>query len=87
MLLNELKQYKPYSLSPGYNAQQIVYGFSPTDGDIIKGTTYVAKKENSKAMTGLVSCHQKQYQITMTKYQNTFSRFIVETNVTRSSIG
>ena len=71
MLLNELKQYKPYSLSPGYNAQQIVYGFSPTDGDIIKGTTYVAKKENSKAMTGLVSCHQKQYQITMTKYQNT----------------
>lgn len=71
MLLNELKQYKPYSLSPGYNAKQIVYGFSPADGDIIKGTTYVAKEENSKAMTGLVSCHQKQYQVTMTKYQDT----------------
>lgn len=55
MLLNELKQYKPYSISPGYNAKQITYGLNPIDNEIIKGTTYNAKKENSKAIEGLVS--------------------------------
>ena len=50
MLLNELKNYRPYSISPGYNARQITYGLNPLNNEIIKGTTYNAKKENSKAI-------------------------------------
>lgn len=70
MLLNELKQYRPYSVSPGYNANQIVYGFSPLDNEIIEGTTYNAKKENSKAMHGLVSSHIETHKIYMYKQQD-----------------
>ena len=55
MLLNELKNYRPYSISPGYNARQITYGFNPLNNEIIKGTTYNAKKENSKAIEGIVN--------------------------------
>lgn len=70
MLLNELKNYKPYSVSPGYNANQIVYGVSPLDNEVIEGTTYNAKKENSKAMQGLVSSHIKTDKIYMYKQQD-----------------
>lgn len=55
MLLNELKNYRPYSISPGYNARQITYGLNPLNNEIIKGTTYNAKKENSKAIEGIVN--------------------------------
>lgn len=79
MLLNELKQYKPYSISPGYNATQIIYGFSPLDNEIIKGTTYNAKKENSKAMQGLVSTQQNIHKIYMYKHFDSIL-FSFETN-------
>ena len=55
MLLNELKNYRPYSISPGYNARQITYGLNPLNNEIIKGTTYNAKKEKSKAIEGIVN--------------------------------
>lgn len=65
MLLNELKQYKPYSISPGYNAQQIIYGSSPLNHEIIPGTTYEADKTTSKAMYGLTSCTLNSHHISL----------------------
>lgn len=52
MLLDQLKQYKPYSISPGYNAQQIIFGNS--QHDIIEGTTYPSQDHNYKAIEGIV---------------------------------
>ena len=71
MLLNELKQYKPYSISPGYNAQKIIYGAAPLDSQIIPGTTYEADKTNSHAVYGLVSCTLENHQIKIYKQSET----------------
>lgn len=71
MLLNELKQYKPYSISPGYNAQKIIYGTVPLDSQIIPGTTYEADKTNSHAVYGLVSCTLENHQIKIYKQSET----------------
>ena len=71
MLLNELKQYKPYSISPGYNAQKIIYGAVPLDSQIIPGTTYEADKTNSHAVYGLVSCTLENHQIKIYKQSET----------------
>lgn len=52
MLLNELKQYKPYSLAPGYQAEHILYGEN-TEQQLIEGTSYFATN-NQKALKGIV---------------------------------
>lgn len=52
MLLNELKQYKPYSLAPGYQADRVLYG-EDTQEQLIEGTSYFAS-ENKKALLGIV---------------------------------
>lgn len=51
-MLDQLKQYKPYSISPGYHAQQIIYG--ELSDEIIQGTTYLACENNHKAIEGIV---------------------------------
>lgn len=80
MLLNELKQYKPYSISPGYNAQKILYGASPLDKEIIPGTTYEADKDNSYAVYGLVSCTLDHHQIMIYKQQESILFALVKNN-------
>lgn len=55
MILDELKQYKPYSISPGYNAQNIIYGVFKDQ--MIEGTSYFEQTDNHKAMKGLVHSH------------------------------
>lgn len=52
MLLNELKQYKPYSLAPGYQAEHILYGEN-TEQQLIEGTSYFATN-NQKVLKGIV---------------------------------
>lgn len=52
MLLNELKQYKPYSLAPGYQAEYILYGEN-TEQQLIEGTSYFATN-NQKVLKGIV---------------------------------
>lgn len=79
MLLNELKNYKPYSISPGYNAKQITYGLNPLDNVIIEGTSYNAKKENSKAIEGIVNNDINKQNIFI--YNNKSSLlFVIENN-------
>lgn len=53
MILDELKQYKPYSISPGYNANSIIYGYQTVDS-IIPGTTYPIVDHMTKAIEGIV---------------------------------
>jgi len=53
MILEQLKQYKPYSISPGYNAQHLIYG-QQHDNEILTGTTYTPTYHQRKAMEGLV---------------------------------
>ena len=53
MILDQLKQYKPYSISPGYNAAQVLYGKYDLDS-LIENTTYPVSKTLTKAIEGLV---------------------------------
>lgn len=53
MILNELKQFQPYSISPGYMAHTILYGDNDHD-EIIPGTTYPADSQLTKAIKGIV---------------------------------
>ena len=53
MILDELKHYKPYSISPGYHSEHILYGEKLTL-DYINGTTYPYEYETAKAIMGLV---------------------------------
>lgn len=79
MLLNELKNYRPYSISPGYNARQITYGLNPLNNEIIKGTTYNAKKENSKAIEGIVNNDINKQNIFVYNNKNSLL-FVIENN-------
>ena len=69
MLLETLKQFKPYSISPGYNANQIIFG-TYSHNDIIEGTTYIADKDYQKAMEGIVHCHIDRDKIYVLSNQN-----------------
>ena len=53
MILDELKHYKPYSISPGYHSEHILYGEKLTL-DYISETTYPYEYETAKAIMGLV---------------------------------
>lgn len=77
MLLQELKNFRPYSISPGYNARQITYGFNPLDNEIIPGTTYNAKKENSKAIQGIVNSHIGYQKVYLYHHKNSLL-FVLE---------
>lgn len=57
MILNQLKEFRPYSISPGYNTNQIIYGTNIPDNEIIIGTTYTAYPNHKKAIEGLVHSH------------------------------
>ena len=54
MILEQLKQYKPYSISPGYNTKHVIY--DDTQNEIIKGTTYPSNQYH-KAIEGIVHSH------------------------------
>lgn len=56
MILDELKQYKPYSISPGYLGDQILYG-QPESIELIPQTTYPYQYETAKAVQGIVHSH------------------------------
>ena len=81
MLLETLKQFKPYSISPGYNANQIIFG-TYSHNDIIEGTTYIADKDYQKAMEGIVHCHIDRDKIYVLSNQNSLL-FAYEYNGTR----
>lgn len=56
MILDELKQYKPYSISPGYLSDQILYGQLEAI-ELIAQTTYPYQHETAKAIQGIVHSH------------------------------
>lgn len=70
MILDELKQYKPYSICPGYNANKIIYG-QPSKDEIISGTTYPTIHNITKAIEGLVHSHIEQDEIYAYTDENT----------------
>lgn len=69
MLLDQLKQYKPYSISPGYSAHQIIYG-NHEDEDIIEGTTYVSDSTYYHAIKGITHIHIKKDQVYLLEQPN-----------------
>lgn len=53
MILDELKQYRPYSISPGYHSDQILYG-QKESLELIEGTTYPYEYKTAKAIQSIV---------------------------------
>lgn len=71
MILDELKHYKPYSISPGYLAQKILYGTN--HADIIAQTTYPSLDESHLAIEGIVHSHiHHDFVYAMTYEQSLF---------------
>ncbi len=56
MILDTLKQFKPYSISPGYHSDMILYGTESTD-ELIPHTTYPYQHDTAKAIQGIVHSH------------------------------
>lgn len=56
MILDTLKQFKPYSISPGYHSDMILYGTESTD-ELIPHTTYPYQHDIAKAIQGIVHSH------------------------------
>lgn len=56
MILDTLKQFKPYSISPGYHSDMILYGTESTD-ELIPHTTYPYQQDTAKAIQGIVHSH------------------------------
>ena len=56
MILDTLKQFKPYSISPGYHSDMILYGSESTD-ELIPHTTYPYQHDTAKAIQGIVHSH------------------------------
>lgn len=71
MILEELKSYKPYSISPGYNLQNIIYG-KHNDNEIIDGTTYPVDDQTYKAIEGIVHSHIEEDTVSILDYKNSF---------------
>lgn len=63
MILEQLQQYKPYSISPGYNTSQIIYGVPDEQNDMIPGTTYPSSHKHHKAIEGIVMTDINEEQI------------------------
>ena len=56
MILDTLKQFKPYSISPGYHSDMILYGTESTD-ELIPHTTYPYQHDTAKAIQAIVHSH------------------------------
>lgn len=79
MILDELKQYKPYSISPGYHSEHILYGEKLTL-DYIDGTTYTYEYKNAKAIMGLVHSQYNNDQVYLFTHEHSLLFQIIHNN-------
>lgn len=71
MILEELKELKPYSISPGYHLQTIIYG-KHNNKEIIDGTSYPVEDATYKAIEGIVHSHIEEDTISILEEKYSF---------------